>query len=279
MNRILKEREEYLNKKLSHLLFEILEFPEKKEILYLGLCYCQLSRAYSVDEIPISEIRRCLNRYLIDFDSYPWRDYLLELELFYLRDSEDTLVKGAGLITYTPSEETTLNIDPKYGFLKHNFCQKVYRYWYITQKWENFRAPVNAFEVIENGIKLYNEGLYGESLNYVEDYIPLFRNGEELLLYRVLKSLAYIGLAVDSKNYKEAQREIENLLNLLKEFSKELKKTPYDFKKLGKDLKRLKSRLNSKGKFYIEPVRVFRKSKKGLFKRFLGFLKGFGASG
>jgi len=279
MNRILKERKQYLSRKLSHLLFEILEFPEKKEILYLGLCYCQLSRVYNVDEISISELKRCLTRYLIDFESYPWRDYLLELELFYLRDSEDTLIKGAGLITFTPSEETTLNIDPKYGFLKRNFCQKVYRYWYISQKWENFSPPLNAFEVVENGVKLYNEGLYDETSHYVEDYLPLFRGEKELLLYRVLKSLSQIGIAVEGKNYQGAEVEIENLLLFLKEFSRELKDTPYDFKKLSKDLKRLKGKLNSKGKFYVEPVKVFRKNKKGLLKKFLGFLKGFGVLG
>ena len=81
MNELLKRREEYLRRKMSHLLFEILEYPPKKELLYIGLCYCQLSRVYSLDEIPISEIKKCLARYLIDFENYPWRDYLLELEL------------------------------------------------------------------------------------------------------------------------------------------------------------------------------------------------------
>lgn len=279
MNKLLEERENYLNKKLSHLLFEILEYPEKKDVLYIGLCYCQLSRVYSADEIPLSELRRCLTRYLIDFESYPWRDYLLELELFYLRDTEETLIKGAGLITYTPTEETTLNIDPKYGFLKQQFCQKIYRYWYISQRWGNFKKPLTAQEVIENAVRMYNEGLYNESLHYTEDYLPYFKSGKELLLYRIVRGLSHIGLLVERKEFQEASQEIKKLKAFLKEFSKELKSLPYDFKKLHRELSKLeKTIVKGKGKIYIEPVRFRKKKGKGFWRKLIDFLKGFGVS-
>ncbi len=272
MKDILREREGYLKRKLSHLLFEILEYPAKREVLYLALCYCQLSRAWGADEIPLSELKRCLNRYLIDFDSYRWRDYLLELELFYMRDSGDQLVKGAALMVYTPTDNTAISIDPRYGFLKHRFCQRVYRYWYLSRRWENFTGPRSGWEVIDNAVRLFNEGLYGESALYLDDYLPYLNGESQLLLYRLLRGLAHLGEALEEEDIPLARREIGQLKDFLKEFKKELKGVPYDVKKLSKDLKRLEKRLqHPRRSFYSEPLKVERKKKGSL----MGFIKKF----
>ncbi|HIC09006.1 MAG TPA: hypothetical protein EYO62_03035 [Aquificales bacterium] len=265
MNNILRERERYIKRKLSHLLFEILEFPEKKDVLYIGLCYCQLSRIYGLDEIPLEGLKKCLNKYLIDFDSYPWRDYLLELELFYLRDEGDKFIKGSGLITYNPSGESFLSIDPRYGFLKQNFCQKVYRYWYISQKWENFSKPLNGWEVIENAIRLFNEGLYGETIFYLEDYLPYLNEKRELLMFRILKTLAIIGELIEKNERRKAIKELISLREFIGDFKPELRELPYNFKKLNKDLKKLEKQLKkSKRSIYTEPIRLERKRKNSL---------------
>ena len=274
MNRVLRERERYVKRKLSHLLFEILEFPAKKEVLYIGLCYCQLSRVYGLDEIPLEELKRCLNRYLIDFNSYPWRDYLLELELFYLRDEGDNFVKGTGLIVYNPSEESFLSIDPRYGFLKQNFCQKVYRYWYISQRWDGFSNPRSGWEVVENAVRLFNEGLYEEAGFYLEDYLPYLGNSEELLMFRILKSLAKVGELIERGDHKGALEEIKTLKGFLKDFKKPLRGLPYDFKKLDRDLAKLSKSLKRGGKIYLEPVRLERKKKRRLGDMLKRFLKG-----
>lgn len=270
MNNILRERERYIKRKLFHLLFEILEFPAKKDVLYIGLCYCQLSRIYGLDEIPLESLRNCLNKYLIDFDNYPWRDYLMELELFYLRDEGDKFVKGSGLIVYSPSEESFLSIDPRYGFLKQSFCQKVYRYWYISQKWENLPKPLNGRDVIENAIKLFNEGLYEEATFYLEDYLPFVKETNELLMFRILKGLSTIGELIEKNNRKEALREIRTLKGFLSDFKSELREMPYNFKKLSKDIKKLEKKLKkSKNSIYTEPIRLEKKRENPL----LGFLK------
>ncbi|RTZ68729.1 MAG: hypothetical protein DSZ30_03730 [Aquificaceae bacterium] len=274
MNELLKKREEYLRRKMSHLLFEILEYPPKKELLYIGLCYCQLSRIYNLDEIPISEIKNCLSRYLIDFDSYPWRDYLLELEFFYMREGENTFVKGAGLMVYTPSEEATVSIDPRYGFLKNSFCQKVYRYWYISQKWGKFRKPNDGWEVIENAVRLFNEGLYEEASLYLEDYLPYIKSSRELITYRVIKKLSTLAFLLDKERLEEALGEIKHLKEFLKEFNKELKALPFDIGKLSKELKKLEKTLKGGKKVYLPPIRLERKKKKSLLRRLLNLFKG-----
>jgi len=274
MNELLKRREEYLRRKMSHLLFEILEYPPKKELLYIGLCYCQLSRVYSLDEIPISEIKKCLARYLIDFDNYPWRDYLLELELFYMREGENTFVKGAGLMVYTPSEEATVSIDPRYGFLKNSFCQKVYRYWYISQKWGKFKRPNDGWDVIENAVRLLNEGLYEEASLYLEDYLPYLKNPRELLTYRIIKKLSNIASLLDKERGGEALREIRYLREFLKEFKEELKGLPFDIGKLSKDLRHLEKSLKGGKRVYLPPLRLERKERSSLWRRFLNFLRG-----
>ena len=272
MHQSLKQREEYLHKKMSHFLFEILEYPAKKDILYLGLCYCQLSRVFNIDEIPVEELKKCLKRYLVDFETYPWRDYLLELELFYLREGENNFVKGANLITYTPSAEATISIDPRYGFLKKDFCQKVYKYWYISQKWENISQPSNGDEVLKNAVALFNEGLYDETVFYLEDYIPYLGKNHQLFLYRVVKTLALIHKAVEKQNYPLAREEIKNLLGFLKDFKVYLDLFPYDLKKLKKDLKKLEKRLRGEKLIYIEPIRLEYKKRRGFLKRLLRFL-------
>jgi len=274
MNELLKRREEYLRRKMSHLLFEILEYPPKKELLYIGLCYCQLSRVYSLDEIPISEIKKCLARYLIDFDNYPWRDYLLELELFYMREGENTFVKGAGLMVYTPSEEATVSIDPRYGFLKNSFCQKVYRYWYISQKWGKFKRPNDGWDVIENAVRLLNEGLYEEASLYLEDYLPYLKNPRELLTYRIIKKLSNIASLLDKERSGEALREIRYLREFLKEFKEELKGLPFDIGKLSKDLRHLEKSLKGGKRVYLPPLRLEKKERSSLWRRFLNFLRG-----
>jgi hypothetical protein len=274
MNELLKRREEYLRRKMSHLLFEILEYPPKKELLYIGLCYCQLSRVYSLDEIPISEIKKCLARYLIDFENYPWRDYLLELELFYMREGENTFVKGAGLMVYTPSEEATVSIDPRYGFLKNSFCQKVYRYWYISQKWGKFKRPNDGWDVIENAVRLLNEGLYEEASLYLEDYLPYLKNPRELLTYRIIKKLSNIASLLDKERGGEALREIRYLREFLKEFKEELKGLPFDIGKLSKDLRHLEKSLKGGKRVYLPPLRLERKERSSLWRRFLNFLRG-----
>ena len=273
MDRILREREGYIKRKLSHLLFEILEYPAKREVLYIALCYCQLSRAWGADEIPLSELKRCLGRYGIDFDLYRWRDYLLELELFYMRDNGDNLVKGTALMTYTPTDKTALSIDPRYGFLKGSFCQRVYRYWYISGRWASFNSPRSGWEVIDNAVRLLNEGLYGESALYLDDYLPYLSQEPQLLLYRVLKGLANLGEALESGDTASARGEINHLLGFLKEFKRELKGVPYDLKKLSKDLKILEKRLkHPRRSLYTEPLKVERKKKvslKGFLKKLL----------
>jgi len=274
MNDLLKRQEDYLLKKLSHLFFEILEYPQKKEILYLGLCYCQLSRFYNLDEIPLREIKNCLRKYLIDFESYPWRDFLFELELFYLREEEDKLIKGKSIFSYSPSEEATLSIDPKYGFLKQTFCQKIYKYWYTSRKFEERLHAPDGYAVLKNGVELFNEGLYSETLQYLDDYLPLLKNSDELLFYRLLRQLAFIGTLIERKLYKEAYTELERTLEFLKDFNRELKKWPYDFKKLKKELKNTKVQLK-RGKFlYIPPVRLVEKKKRWSFWKFLKSLIG-----
>jgi len=267
MNKVLKQQEDYLLKKLAHLFFEISEYPQKKDILYLGLCYCQLSRIYNMDEIPLEEIKNCLRRYLIDFENYPWRDYLFELELFYLREEEDRLIKGKSIFSCRPSGEATLSIDPKYGFLKQTFCQKVYKYWYVSRKLDINLHTLDGSTVLKNAVILFNEGLYRETLQYLDDYLPIFRSSKELLFYRLLRQLAFIGELAERKDYKLAYTEVVRTLEFLKDFSKELDRLPYDFKLLKKELKKLKNQLK-KGRFiYLPPIRLKEKDKRPWWKK------------
>ncbi len=274
MYELLRRQEEYLMKKLSHLLFEILECPQKKDILYLGLCYCQLTRVYNADEIPLEEIKSCLRKYLIDFDSYPWRDYLLELELFYLREDDERLIKGRGLFAVEPSEEASLSIDPRYGFLKHSFCQRIYKYWYISRKWDGGLHAVGGETIVKNANLLLKEGLYRESLHYLEDYLPYLQSPSELLIFRLLRQLALIGEAIEKRQFKEALTEVERTSVFLKEFSKELKVWPYDFKKLSKELTNLKGNLKRGKLLYLPPIGLEERRSESWIKRLLRPLKG-----
>ncbi len=274
MERILHQWEEYLSKKLSHLFFEIMEYPQKKDILYIGLCYCQLSRVYGLNEIPLEGIKDCLRKYLIDFENYPWRDYLLELELFYLREDEDRLIRGTNLMKYFPSKEATISIDPRYSFLKDFFCQKIYRYWYISRKLEGSLHSIDAKQILKNSVVLFNEGLYREMLTYLEDYLPYLKEGNELLLFRLLRHLAIVGELLERRNYKKAYEEINKILEFLKDFRRELKLWPYDLKKLQKDLNKLKKTLKRNKFIYLPPLKVVEKRKTPWWRFLFKFLKG-----
>lgn len=267
--------ERYIKRKLSLLLFEILEFPPKKDILYLGVCYCQLARRFGLSEIPLDEMKKCLSRYLIDFDRYPWRDYLLELELFYLRDGNDRLVRGRELISFDPGNDCTLCIDPKFhGFFRVDFCKKIFRYWYLTKKWDDFSPPRGGWDVIEKAVALFNEGLYSEVFFYLDDYLPLIRDSEGLIMYRVLRSLAVLGEQVEEGQFEGALNEVSRLKLFLKEFDGELRGLPYDFKKLKKTLSALSDEL-SRGEVVLrEPLRLERKRKSRLREWVEKILKG-----
>lgn len=267
--------ERYIKRKLSLLLFEILEFPPKKDILYLGVCYCQLTRRFGLSEIPLDELKKCLSRYLIDFDRYPWRDYLLELELFYLRDGNDRPVRGRELISFEPGNDSTLCIDTKFrGFFRVDFCKKIFRYWYLTKKWDDFSPPRGGWDVIEKAVALFNEGLYSEVLFYLEDYLPLLRDSEGLLMYRVLRSLAVLGEQIEEGQFEGALNEASRLKLFLKEFGGELKGLPYDFKRLRKTLSSLSDELSRGEVILREPLRLERKGKNRLRKWFEKILKG-----
>ena len=177
-------------------------------------------------------------------------------------------------MVYTPSEEATVSIDPRYGFLKNSFCQKVYRYWYISQKWGKFKRPNDGWDVIENAVRLLNEGLYEEASLYLEDYLPYLKNPRELLTYRIIKKLSNIASLLDKERGGEALREIRYLREFLKEFKEELKGLPFDIGKLSKDLRHLEKSLKGGKRVYLPPLRLERKERSSLWRRFLNFLRG-----
>jgi hypothetical protein len=271
MQKIVRDYEEYLNKKFTNLLLEIMEYPPKREIPYLGLCYCQLSKTFDLSEVNLSELKKCLKKYLIEFDSYPWKDYLLELEIFFLREGEDNFIKGKKVMTYAPSDEFVfLSLDPRYSFMKNRLCQKIYKYWFISQKWENsYTVPKSGTEVLETAISLFNEQLYWETSQYLDYYLPYLNGSKELLLYRVLKHLSLIGTMVEKRNTKYAIEEIDSLLEFLRQFKKELKGCKYDIKKLKKDLKQYKKWIGKKRLGYVPPILIIRKQKKFSFGNFI----------
>lgn len=251
MDGLAYEGEHYIKRKLSHLLFEMLEYPQKRDMLYLGVCYCQLVRRYPLLVVPFEEIKKCLSRYLINLDRYPWRDYLLEWEFFLLQEGEDFQIRGKEIINYKPAEGFGVRIDTQYkGLLDVNVCEKIFRYWFLTKKWEQFLPPSNGWEVLKNAVILLNEGFFAETLFYLKDYLPLIRKTDELLMYRVLHTLATIGELVELRRVDEALQDITLLEDFLKEFKTDLKKLPYNFKKLKKNLSRVRSNIY-KGNFDI----------------------------
>jgi len=75
-------------------------------------------------------------------------------------------------------------------------------------------------------------------------------------------------------NIEEALGEIKHLKEFLKEFNKELKALPFDIGKLSKELKKLEKTLKGGKKVYLPPIRLERKKKKSLWRRFLNLFKG-----
>ncbi|NPB05734.1 MAG: hypothetical protein GXO08_05085 [Aquificae bacterium] len=273
MDGLLPTREDYLLKKLSHLLFELLECPRKKELLYLGLCYCQLSRVRGVEEVSLSDLKECLRKYLVDFEEYPWRDYLLELELFCVRENDERLIKGRGLFT-VEAEEAAVSIDPRYGPLKQTFCDRLYRYWYLTRKWDGGLHETDALRIIQKAAALYNEGLYRESLHYLDDYLSYLNGPLYLLAYRLLRGLAFLGENLERGNAPASLAEVERLLQLLKDFKRELSELPFDLSSLKGELKALRKNLRKKGAGRPPLLRPASEKREGPLKRLLKFFKG-----
>ncbi len=274
MDGLTHEGRNYLKRKLSHLLFEMLEYPQKKEMLYLGICYCQLARRHPLFVVPLEELRKCLSRYLIDFDRYPWRDYLLEWEFFLLQEGEDFQIRGKEIINYKPNEGCSVRIDIHYkGILDVNICERIFRYWFLTKKWDRFLPPSKGWEVIKNAVILLNEGLYSETLFYLEDYLPLIKETDELLMYRVLRSLSTIGELVELRRGEEALKEIAVLGDFLKDFKSDLKRTPYNFKKLRKNLSKLGANLYRNNFLVGNLLYLEEKKGKSLGERVKKFLK------
>lgn len=276
--------EDYLAKKLAHLLFEITEFPGKREILYLAVCYCQLTlwgflpgkwspRGVLSDfpgkglqngkgtekitpsagssEISLSSLERCLKRYLIDLERYPWRDYLMEYEIFYLR-SGNKFVTGREIVVQeeTPGDDggeenppgggLFIGIDPRYLHLKGQFCDRVLTYWRHLSHLENLKTPQSGDEVLRNAVKLINLGLYGEAEVYLDDYLPYLLSPPQLLLYRILKLIARVNGFILSGLNRPAVEELDRLEKFLKDFSEELKVWEYDFALIRKRSRKLR---------------------------------------
>ena len=271
MQKIVREYEEYLNRKLTNLLLEIMEYPPKREILYLGLCYCQISKTLDLSEVNLTELKKCLKKYLIDFENYPWKDYLLELEIFFLREGEDNFIRGKKVMTYAPTNGMVfLSLDPRYGFMKNRFCQRIYKYWFVSQKWENlYAAPQSGWQVLEVAVSFFNEQLYWETSQYLDYYLPYLKSSKELLLYRILKHLTLIGMLVEKSNIKYAVEEIDSLLDFLNQFKKELKGCKFDINALKRDLKQYKKRIKKKRLGYIPPILIRKKQKKLGLGRFI----------
>ncbi|NPA14377.1 MAG: hypothetical protein GXN97_04250 [Aquificae bacterium] len=274
MQETLKEYENFIWKKLFNLFFDLVVSKEKRKTLYLGLCYCQISRLFGVDEIPLAELKKCLKKYLIDFDNYPWRDYLLEWEIFYLRDGERNFIKGKEILFYDPTPDSAFSIDSRYGFMKHTICQRIYKYWSFVERFKKSFPPQDSKEFFDTVVEIFNYGLPREAYLLLENYLPVIAK-EDLLLYRVFRSLTQLGYLIESKDYPNADKELEVLLNLLDEYKGYLKPYPYDFHKLEKDLNRMSKYLeNPRSKLYPPLLKVFKKKpKQGFFKRFFSFFR------
>jgi hypothetical protein len=274
MQETLKEYENFIWKKLFNLFFDAVVSKEKRKILYLGLCYCQISRLFGVDEIPLEELKKCLKKYLIDFDNYPWRDYLLEWEIFYLRDGENNFIKGKEILFYDPSPGSTFSIDSRYGFMKHTICQRLHKYWAFSERFKKNFPPRDTKEFFNTVVEIFNFGLPREAYLLLENYLPVIAK-EDLLLYRVFRSLTHLGHLIESRDYPNADKELEVLLNLLDEYKDYLKQYPYDFQKLEKELNRISKFLeNPRSKLYPPLLKVFKKEpKQGFLKKLLSFFR------
>jgi len=262
MENLFREEEVYIKKKLAHLLFEILEYHGKRDILYLPVCYCQLLRRWKIHEIPLVELKNCLSKYWIDVEGYPFGDFLLELEFLLLKEgNEGGYVDGRNLITRRVTGEGVIGFNPRYSPFIGLICDKIFRYWYFTKN-HSFLYPRDGRAVIQNAILLYNGGLYAETLHYLEYYLPYVMETDEVLMFRVLNGLARIGVFLEENYGETALIEVRRLRSFIKDFKRELKAKPYDFGKLYKELASLEKELKrGKGRDLIPPPLEIKKRK------------------
>ncbi len=235
--------EEYLSKKLAHLLFEVMEFPAKREMLYLALCHCQLAEAYGTDEIPLTYLAGCLEKYLVKFDRYPWRDFALEYEIYTIKEGTKEL-SGAELITAAvATERAVLALKTPYKVARRRFCKKIVQYWRFLTALEVWNPPRSGGDVIKTVKKLSEYNLFEEANLYLEEYLPYFTRPEELLLFRLFKLLNHLNGEIERENPTGAAVFAGQLEAFVSDFKRELTSAGVDAKKLLKGLKRLKKHL------------------------------------
>ncbi len=255
------------------MLFEMLEYPQKGEILYLGICYCDLLRKMGM-EIPLGELKKCiLERFFINPQKYPWGDYLMELEVFFVRERENRFLIG-GEIVKVKAENYTVSVDPKHANLLGFICERFKLYRSVLNRNLPFKVPKNGSEVLDNALKLLDAELFYEAAFYLDEYLTYLLTPSELLLYRVFRTLAYLNHLITIGDYDEAYPYADRLLAFLKDFQKELKNFGFDFKGLLRDCSKTLRDLE-RGK-RVKPLKLKVKKGGSFFSKLLGKILGKG---
>jgi len=132
--------DDYLTKKFARLLFEIMEYPSKRETLYLALCYCQLSDATG-REVPLTALDKCLRRYRVDPENYPWRDFAAEFEIFAVKEGGRELCGAELMAGRVAAENSVLTLSQAHAHLRRIFCRKITAYWRFLVAFGSWNPP------------------------------------------------------------------------------------------------------------------------------------------
>ncbi|MCS6998979.1 MAG: hypothetical protein RMK21_04690 [Aquificaceae bacterium] len=183
----IKERDPF-----SSLVLEVLDDPQKKEMVFYVMCYSQLVRREGSFHVELERFLSCAYRSFKNARNH-WKDVLVELNLFVVSDLYGNLYTGKDIYKLEEGEIYLISLRKEYLPLFESISYRAFRLWNMLNRTLVYRKHLTAQDAVFISAFMFNEGLYEELRGYCE--LNMERYPLEAPYFRALRRLsgAYAG--------------------------------------------------------------------------------------
>ncbi len=253
--------------KLHSLFLEVLDDPQKRELLLYLMCYVQVVRREGNLLVELQRYLSCSSK-SFRRERHHWKDILVELNLFYIVDAYNNFYMGKDIYKVDEGDINFIGLIDTYARGFEDFSYKVVKYWNIVNKAQVYGGRPSLQNSILMLCLTFNEELYEEALLYSEVCAHRFKH--EGLFFDAIKHLSLMELSSDEEKVKHAQASLELLSKLNPVYYQ------INVKRLLQDISSALRRLN-RGKNYqrikISFVDLNKRHRQGFFRRLWGWVR------
>ncbi len=257
----IKERD-----KLHSLFLEVLDDPQKRELLLYLMCYVQVVRREGSFLVELTRYLSCSSK-SFRRERHHWKDILVELNLFYIVDVYNNFYTGKDIYKVKEDGINFIGLIDTYARSFEDFSYKLVKYWNIVNKAQVCCCGFSLQNSLLMLCLTFNEELYEETLLYSEVCAHRFKR--DALFFDAIRHLSLMELS-DEEKIRHAQASLELLSKLSAVYYQ------INVKKLTQDIRSVLRRLN-KGKSYHRIKVSFMDIKKpqgpGFFKGLWGWVR------